>query len=243
MKSVRSALVLAMTCSAIAAAAVPATAATPTRRLLSGHLSISAVRGALPAGATVSVLQFCPRGSTLDRAATRRAEAEGDGDLDPRVKVDSREFWTTGTVSRYRVNSKLPPTDGVVLFNAALCSSTVPAGTKVVTGRAATDLRVWGPAPSRLQVQNVTVALVSDDINANFSFATIMRAGGVASSSGSLAGGLQAVQQASRAGGLSRVAAEGETQRSVRLGRFISMKNSYSYTSDLTRKVTDPTGG
>ena len=92
-------------------------------------------------------------------------------------------------------------------------------------------------------MQNVTVAMVTDDVNANYTFATLMRAGGVASSRGSLAGALQAVQQASQAGGLSRVAAQGETQRSVRLGRFISMKNSYSYTSDLTRKVTDPTGG
>lgn len=243
MKSVRSALVLAMTCSAVAAAAVPATAATPTRHLLSGHLSISAVGGALPVGATVSVLQFCPAGSTLDRASTRRAEAEGDADLDPRVKVDSREFWTTGTVSRYRVISKFAARDGVVVLNAALCGSNVPATTKSVVGRAATDLRIWGPAPSRLQLRNVTVAMVSDNINANYTFATLMRAGGVASSRGSLVGALQAVQRASQDGGLSLVAARGETQRSVRFGRFISMKNTYTYTSDLTRKVTDSTGG
>ncbi len=149
-KSFRSALVLAMTCTAVAAAAAPADAATPTRRLLSGHFSLSGVQGALPAGATVSVLQFCPRGSTLDRAATSRVEREGDADLDSHLRLASRELWPTGTVSRYRVTSKPAAGDGVVILNAALCASTVSARTRTVTGRAATDLRVWGPAPSKL---------------------------------------------------------------------------------------------
>jgi len=242
-KSFRSALVLAMTCAAVAAAAAPADAATPTRRLLSGHFSLSGVQGALPAGATVSVLQFCPRGSTLDRAATSRVEREGDADLDSHLRLASRELWPTGTVSRYRVTSKPAAGDGVVILNAALCASTVSARTRTVTGRAATDLRVWGPAPSKLHVLNATVALVSDNLEADYSYATVMKAGGVASSRGSLTSALRAVQAASQDSGLSQVTAEGETQRSLRHGRFISMRNSYTYTSDLNRKTSENTGG
>jgi len=79
-KSFRSALVLAMTCTAVAAAAAPADAATPTRRLLSGHFSLSGVQGALPAGATVSVLQFCPmRNSYTYTSDLNRKTSENTG--------------------------------------------------------------------------------------------------------------------------------------------------------------------
>ncbi len=218
--------------------AAPASAATPARTLTSGHISISAVSGSLPVGATVSVLQFCPARSGLDKAATRAAERQVDLTLDPHVRLASREFWPAGTVSRYRVIRSVAADSAVLVLNAALCTSTAPAGATTVTGRAATDLRVWGPAPSRLQVVNATVAVTTDDPDADHVFATVMKAGGVASSKGSLRGAVAAVQEASSESGLSAVAAVGQTSRRIPRGSFISMKNSYSYVSDLTRRIT-----
>ncbi len=243
MSARRTALALTATVTAAVTAglgvvAPPAGAATPARTLTSGHISISAVSGSLPVGATVSVLQFCPAGSSLDKAATRTAEQQADLTLDPHVRLASREFWPAGTVSRYRVIRPVAADSAVPLVNAALCTSTAPAGATTVSGRAATDLRVWGPAPSRLQIFNATVAVTTYDPDADHVFATVMKAGGVASSKGSLRGAVAAVQKASSEGGLSAVAAVGQTSRRVPRGSFISMKNSYSYVSDLTRRIT-----
>ena len=239
MTAVRTALALTATLTAaLGVAAAPAGAAAPARSLTSGHISISAVSGSLPVGATISVLQFCPARSTLDKAATRAAEQQADLVLDPHVRLASREFWPAGTVSRYRVTRPVAADSAVPLVNAALCTSTSPAGVTTVSGRAATDLRVWGPAPARLDVANATVAVVTDDPDADHVFATVMKAGGVASSTGSLRGAVTAVQSTAQQQGLSAVAAVGQTTRRVPRGSFISMKNAYSYVSDLSRKIT-----
>jgi hypothetical protein len=235
----RTALALTATLTAgLGIVAAPAGAAAPARTLTSGHISISAVSGTLPVGATISVLQFCPARSALDKTATRTAERQADLTMDPHVRLASREFWPAGTVSRYRVHRPVPADSAVPLVNAALCTSTAPAGATTVSGRAATDLRVWGPAPARLQVVNATVALTTDDPDADHVFATVMKAGGVASSKGSLRSAVTAVQEASSEGGLSAVAAVGQTSRRIPRGSFISMKNTYSYVSDLTRRIT-----
>lgn len=232
-------LVLATACATLLAVAAPAAAGTPARRtLVSGHVSISAVQGGLPAGATISVLQYCPAGSRLDKAATRTAEAQVDTLLDRHVRLATREFWPAGTVSRYRVVRRVPTGGVVPVLNAALCVSTVPGTATKVSGRAATDLRVWGPAPSRLNLANATVALVTDHPDADYVFATAMKAAGVASSKGSMRGAVRAVQEVTEEEGLSAVAAVGTTSRRVARGRFVSMRNAYSYVSDLTRKIT-----
>jgi hypothetical protein len=232
-------LVLATACATVLSVAGPAAAAGPApRTLVSGHVSISAVQGGLPVGATISVLQYCPAGSRLDKAATRTTEAQVDTLLDRHVRLASREFWPAGTVSRYRVVRRVPAGGAVPLLNAALCVSTAPAGAKTVSGRAATDLRVWGPAASRLGLVNATVAVVTDDPDADHVFATAMAAAGVASSQGSLRGAVRAVQEVTQEEGLSAVAAVGTTSRRVTRGRFVSMRNTYSYVSDLTRKIT-----
>lgn len=232
-------LVLATASAAVLGLAGPATAApSAPRTLLSGHVSISGVSGDLPAGATISVLQYCPAGSRLDKAATRTAEAEVDTMLDPHVRLASREFWPAGTVSRYRVVRRVAGEDGVPLLNAALCTSTVSGSARTVSGRAATDLRVWGPAPARLDLANVTVALVTDDPDGDHVFATAMKAAGVASSRGSINGAVRAVQHVVQEDGLSAVVAVGKTNRRVARGCFVSMRNAYSYVSDLTRKIT-----
>lgn len=239
MNTSRTALALTATLTAaLGVVAAPASGATPVRTLTSGHISISAVSGSLPVGATISVLQFCPARSTLDKAATRDVERQVDQALDPRVRLASREFWPAGTVSRYRVTRAVAVDSAVPVLNAALCTSTAATTATTVSGRAATDLRVWGPAPSRLEVANATVAVVTDDPDADHVFATVMKAGGVASSTGSLRGAVTAVQSTAQQEGLSAVAAVGQTTRRVPRGSFISMKNHYNYVSDLNRKIT-----
>lgn len=237
----RTALALtAAVTAAVGLLAAPAGAA-PARTLTSGHISLSAVSGTLPVGATISVLQYCPARSALDKAATRTAERQADLSLDSHVRLASREFWPAGTVSRYRVTRAVPADGAVPLLTAALCTGTAPSGATTVSGRAATDVRVWGPAPSRLQVVNATVAVVTDDPDADHVFATVMKAGGVASSRGSLRSAVTAVQRATAEGGIGVVVAVGETSRRVPRGSFISMQNDYGYTSDLTRRITATT--
>lgn len=180
--ALRTALAVTATLSVVLGvpAAPAGAAAVPPGPLTSGHVSVSAVSGSLPVGATVSVVQLCPAGSALDRAATREAGLEADQELDGRVRLASREFWRAGTVSRYRVTRAVAAASAVPLLNAALCTSPAVGGATTVSGRAATDLRVWGPAPSRLEVVNATIAVVTDDPDADEVFATVMAAGGVA---------------------------------------------------------------
>ena len=104
----RTAAVLATACTALlgtagtATAAVTATTATATtattttRALIDGHVSVSAVQGALPVGATVSVVQQCAAGTRLDRSATREVAREPSGGLDRLLRGVSRELGTVG---------------------------------------------------------------------------------------------------------------------------------------------------
>ncbi len=240
----RSAGALALTAVGTAlAVAVPAPAgAAATRPLISGHVSISAVSGALPAGATISVVQSCPAGSRLDRTATRTIVAEADRALDPHLRFASREYWVAGTVSRYRVARGTTARTPVAVAGAVLCTSSVATTARTVSGRASSDLRVWGPAPSDLVLANGTAAVVTDDVDAESVFATVMRAGGVASSKGSLTGALTAVQEVTQEEGIGAVAAAGQTSRRVRRGSFVSLLNTYSYVSDLGKRITTATG-
>lgn len=65
-----------------------------------------------------------------------------------------------------------------------------------------------------------------------------MKAGGVASSAWSLHGAVTAVQRTAQQQGLCAVAAVSQTTRRVPRGSLVSMKNAYSYTSNLTLRVT-----
>ena len=239
MPSIRTALALTATGTALVTALAPsAGAAGPTRPVVSGHVSASSVTGGLPVGATLSVLQFCPPGTALDRATTATAARAVDGTLDRHVRLASRELWPTGTVSRYRVTRAVPARSEVPLLNAAVCTGRAPAGATTVRGSAVTDLRVWGPAPSDLTVVNGTIAVVTDEVDAEDTFVTVMRAGGVASSRGSLRGAVTAVQTAITESGLSAIVAVGQTSRRIPRGSFVSMENSYRYVADLTRRTT-----
>ena len=239
MRPFRSAVVVGMCTAGLLGAAVPANAASAQRTLVNAHISISGVQNSLPRGATISVLQYCPSGSRLDQASTGTVQREVDRTvLDRRVRLTSRELWPAGLVSRYRVTRRTSG-EPLVLLNLALCTSTVPGDATTVTGRAATDLRVWGPAPSGRNLINSTTAAVTDSVDSEHVFATAMKAAGVASAKGSLANGVKALQEVVQESEIGAVVAVGQTQRRVRRGTFISMRNTYSYTSDLTRKVTE----
>lgn len=241
MHKIVTSVVLAGSCAAVLAVAGPADAAVAQRPVLGAALSVSAVAGALPRGADISVISTCAAGTALDRTATRAAEQEIDADgLDPHLRLTSREFWPAGTVSRYLVTSPTAADDVIPVGNAALCRGTVAASARTVSGRASTDLRVWGPAPATLHLVNATVELVGDP-DAEDVYATVMTAAGVLSSTGSVRGALQAAQAVRSQDGVSVVAAVAETTKRVRRGHFVSMDNTYRYTADLTRTVADPT--
>ena len=238
-KSLGSAVLVAATCTALVAGAAAPVGATQRRSVVSAHVSRSAVAGAVPAGATVSVVQTCPKGSSLARTATSQFGRTLDAGLDRRLRLASRELWVAGTVSRYRVTRRLSADRPVVLANAALCASTVPAGATTVTGRAATDLRVWGPAPARLELLNATSTVVADSADTGSAYATMVRAAGVAASRGSLPDAVRAVQEAVQDDELGAVVAVGQTRRRVGRGQFLSMRNSYTYRGDLTNRITE----
>jgi hypothetical protein len=144
-------------------APVPAAAA-EVRPVVSNHVSFTGFGATVRPGAVVSVLQRCPSGSRLDRAATRAAATRFDAELQPTVRRLSRELWSTGMVTRYRVlqAAEVPRDDGFGLVNAAVCTGTRPAGATSVTGRASTEVRLWGPAPSGSRLRTVTLAAVTD---------------------------------------------------------------------------------
>ena len=222
-------------------------AAADVRPVVSSHFSFTGFDAGLRAGAVVSVVQRCPAGSRLDRAATRAYAARSDAELQPSVRRVSRELWPAGMVSRYRVlqAAVVPRDDGFGLVNAAVCSGSRPVRATSVTGRASTEVRVWGPAAAGARLFSVTLAAVSDrpfppdgGAGAELPYRTAVRALGVSTSRGALAGGVRATQEVDDDDGSGSVMTRGTTRRAVPAGRFVSVRSSYAYTADLTRRVT-----
>jgi hypothetical protein len=238
-RSVRSGALLA---ALLALAAVPApAAAADVRRVVSTHVSFTGFDARVPAGAVVSVVQTCPIGSRLDRAATRASGARFDGELQPTVRRLSRELWPAGMVTRYRVlqAAAVPRDDGFGLVNAAVCTGGAPLRATSVSGRATTDVRLWGPAPAGVRLFSVTLPAVTDrPLGADLPYLTAVRAAGASTSPGGVAGGVRAVQEADDDGGSGSVMTTGTTLRRVPAGRFASMRSAYAYTADLTRRTT-----
>jgi hypothetical protein len=230
----------------VASAPVPA-GASDRRPVVSTHLSFTGFDEQVRAGAIVSVVQHCPAGSSLDEAATRSYATRLDAELQSTVRRVSRELWPTGMVSRYRVLSaaQVPQDDGFGLVNAALCTGQASARATSVSGRASTDVRVWGPVSAGARLFSVTLAAVTDRppgpegaSGTDLPYRTAVRAAGVAPSRGALAGGIRAVQQVNDDDGSGTVMTTGTTLRTVPPGRFASMHSSYAYTADLTRRIT-----
>ena len=244
-RSVRSWGVLG-TLLAVVCVPLPAAAA-EVRPVVSTHVSFTGFDARVRAGAVVSVLQRCPAGSRLDRAATRASAARFDAELQPTVRRASRELWPTGMVTRYRVlqAAQVPRDDGFGLVNAAVCTGTRPVRATSVTGRASTEVRVWGPAASGARLFTFTLAAVTDrpsasrgGAGAELPYRTAVRALGVSASRGALAGAVRATQEVPDDDGSGSVATTATTRRAVPAGRFASVRSSYAFTADLTRRIT-----
>ena len=177
----------------------------------------------------------------------RRYAVRFDAELQSTVRRVSRELWPTGMVTRYRVleAAEVPRDDGFGLVNAAVCTGTRPVRATSVTGRASTEVRVWGPAASAARVLTFTLAAISDrpftpegGPSAELPYRTAVRALGVSSSRGALAGGARATQAVHDDDGSGTVATTGTTRRAVPAGRYVSVRSSYAFTADLTRRIT-----
>jgi hypothetical protein len=104
---------------------------------------------------------------------------------------------------------------------------------------------VWGPASSGAQFFSVTLAAVTDRppraegaSGTGLPYRTALRAAGVVPSRGALSGGVRAAQTVGDDDGSGTVMTTGTTLRTVPPGRFVSMRSSYVYTADLTRRIS-----
>jgi hypothetical protein len=216
--------------SLLVAGAAPASAA-PTRTVIGIHVSVSEVGGALHRGARLSHIQTCPRGTDLDVRSTRiLGEAH-----DRRLQVVSREYWPAGIVTRYRVRSSFSKRSGL-LGSAVVCRSKVAPGTSTVSGRAKSDLRVWGPAPARVVLVNSVVVAVTDNLLSTYSYRDSLHAAGIDAHPTSLRGAVVAVQRLFSDPMGEVLVAVGETKRKVARGQFASMRNNYRYVAHLDER-------
>lgn len=206
------------------------------RAVQTGHISVTAVIGRLAKGSDISIVQTCPRGTTLLRGVTRRA-----GELhSSRVRLTSRELWPAGTVSRYRLKHAMPASSSLLLFNAAACRSVVPDGGTRVHGRATIDVRVWGPAKRRVRLINAALVVVADhleDVNGNV-YRVTMRAGGVNSNHASVRRAVTAMQDVFDDPVQPAVTATGRTHKAIARGQFASMQNHYRFVGHLGQVLT-----
>jgi len=225
--------VLAASSTLLVAGITPAQAAA-TRTVVGVHVSVAAVGGALNAGTRMSVIQTCPRGSDLDKAATRRlGEAH-----DARLRVANKEYWPAGMVTRYQVRQRLSAARPALVATSVVCRSKVAATATTASGRAKADVRVWGPAPARIVLADAVVVAVTDDLAAGYMFRTSLRAAGVDRHPASMRRTVAAVQRVFTDADGDVVVAVGETQRRVTSGRFASMRNNYRYVADLDDRIT-----
>ncbi len=252
MAPLRTCVTIALACAGVLTAPLPASAHGPsratTRPIVSSHLSFSGFSAGMPAGAVVSVIQTCPSGSRLDERQTRAWHRELDITLggEPGVPLASRAFWVAGLVSRYRVvrTGGVPTADGFGLVDGAVCTGRVSIGARTVTGRASTDVRVWGPAPAGVEIYSFGGPSVSDagDARTQAPYLTTASTVRVASSRGALAAGVRADREADDPDAAGIDVVRGTLRRPVPRGRFVSMQRTYTYTADLTRREPEPGG-
>jgi hypothetical protein len=98
-------------------------------------------------GATISVIQTCPIGASLDVALTRRRTPRTPANF----RLLSREFWPRGLVSRWRMTAPMPQRDNAASpSQTVVCVQDLPAGTARHTDRVSVIARLWGPAPFKV---------------------------------------------------------------------------------------------
>lgn len=222
-RALRAVAALGTAAALVAAGAVGAQASTKAPKVETVHVAITAVSGALPAGAGITVVQSCPRGTDLDRSF---AGVEAHAGV---LRRTSRELWPAGVATRYTVRSTMGADDVALVATAAVCVHRTRHGAHVVRGLASVDTRVWGPAPADVDLASVAVVAGVDLANGRM-LRTSVRAAGVGSSRGSLKAAVAGVQEAlTDDADVQGVAAAGVTTRSVPRGRFASLLSSYRF--------------
>jgi hypothetical protein len=68
----------------------------------------------------------------------------------PGYRFVGTEYWSAGTVSRWRMRSWAATSSSVWSF--AVCRVTVPSAATSYTGRIKTTIRLWGPAAAQSQI-------------------------------------------------------------------------------------------
>jgi len=214
------------------ASAVPSNAAS-TRPIQTGVVSITGVSGPLHAGATISVVQVCPTGTKIAREVTRGAGQLHTGG----VRVASRELWPAGMVTRFRVVREMHAEDSALLFTALACKMRVAGSTTLVRGRATVDVRLWGPADSRVVLLNAVTLVVASNLLTGTDYATTMKAVGVNSNHASVQHAVRAMQAEFNEAGSGLVIAAGETRKAVARGTFASMQSHFRFRGHLDREL------
>ena len=95
-------------------------------------------------GATISVIQTCPIGASLDVGLTRQRTPRTPANF----RLLSREFWPRGLVSRWRMTAPMPQRDNAASpAQTVVCVQDLPGGTARHTAQVSVIARLWGPAP------------------------------------------------------------------------------------------------
>ena len=104
-------------------------------------------------GLTLSIVQICPRGSSLARARSAGQVHR----LPPNVRRISRELWPRGAVTRWRVTGALPPGDIIgSMQQTVACREPLRSTAGRHDAGVSVKVRVWGPATDRLALESTT---------------------------------------------------------------------------------------
>lgn len=95
-------------------------------------------------GATISLIQTCPTGASLDVRQTRQRTPRTPSNF----RLLSREFWPRGLVSRWRMTAPMPQRDNAPSpGQTVVCLENLDLGTARHTARVSVISRLWGPTP------------------------------------------------------------------------------------------------
>ncbi|QGN58887.1 hypothetical protein [Nostocoides sp. HKS02] len=103
-------------------------------------------------GSTVSIIQACPVGATLDRRMTRALVSPTPSNY----RLLSRELWPRGLVTRWRQTRPRPQVDNFPLpTQTVVCVQGVPAAATRHTMAISAIVRLWGPAPWKAELDSI----------------------------------------------------------------------------------------
>jgi hypothetical protein len=108
-------------------------------------------------GATVSLIQSCPKGARLSRTLTRSLTAT----TPKNYRLLSRELWARGVVTRWLAIAPEPDGDEPPLPEQTIaCVQKVRADAHGHTAHVTVSIRLWGPTPEKAWLQSFTTGRV-----------------------------------------------------------------------------------